>query len=98
MSGQAWKYSDQLDDMDLKMMKRDFFTYKIGMDYYGFSIRPLMRIAREAGAFYKIGKIVLINRERFDAYLRKTRCKEEKFNDQERFVHISRETGERKND
>lgn len=68
MSGQAWKYSDQLDDMDLKMMKRDFFTYKIGMDYYGFSIRPLMRIAREAGAFYKIGKIVLINRERFDAY------------------------------
>ena len=38
MSGQAWKYSDQLDDMDLKMMKRDFFTYKIGMDYYGFSI------------------------------------------------------------
>ena len=31
MSGQAWKYSDQLDDMDLKMMKRDFFTYKIGM-------------------------------------------------------------------
>lgn len=39
MSGQAWKYSDQLDDMDLKMMKRDFFTYKIGMDYYGFSIR-----------------------------------------------------------
>ena len=81
MSGQAWKYSDQLDDMDLKMMKRDFFTSKIGMDYYGFSIRPLMRIAREAGAFYKIGKIVLINRERFDAYLRKTRCKEEKFND-----------------
>ena len=81
MRGQAWKYSDQLDDMDLKMMKRDFFTYKIGMDYYGFSIRPLMRIAREAGAFYKIGKIVLINRERFDAYLRKTRCKEEKFND-----------------
>lgn len=80
MSGQAWKYSDQLDDMDLKMMKRDFFTYKIGMDYYGFSIRPLMRIAREAGAFYKIGKIVLINRECFDAYLRKTRCKEEKFN------------------
>ena len=77
MSGQAWKYSDQLDDMDLKMMKRDFFTYKIGMDYYGFSIRPLMRIAREAGAFYKIGKIVLINRECFDAYLRKTRCKEE---------------------
>ena len=76
----TWKYSDQLDDMDLKMMKRDFFTYKIGMDYYGFSIRPLMRIAREAGAFYKIGKIVLINRECFDAYLRKTRCKEEKFN------------------
>lgn len=34
MSGQAWKYSDQLDDMDLKMMKRDFFTYKIGMFYY----------------------------------------------------------------
>lgn len=32
MSGQAWKYSDQLDDMDLKMMKRDFFTYKIGME------------------------------------------------------------------
>ncbi len=26
MSGQAWKYSDQLDDMDLKMMKRDLIS------------------------------------------------------------------------
>lgn len=82
MSGQAWKYSDQLDDMDLKMLKRDFFTYKIGMDYYGFSIRPLMRIAHEAGAFYKVGKLVLINRERFDAYLRQTRFKEERKSDE----------------
>lgn len=96
MSGQAWKYSDQLDDMDLKMMKRDFFTYKIGMDYYGFSIRPLMRIAREAGAFYKIGKIVLINRECFDAYLRKTRCNDT-YRNNIKSVHIPSEEGECQN-
>lgn len=77
MSGNAWMYSDQIDEDDLKMLHRDFFTYKIGIDYYGIGIRTLMKKAREAGAFYKIGKQVLINRQKFDEYLRNTRRKVE---------------------
>jgi hypothetical protein len=43
------------------------------VDYYGFSERPFLRMAKEAGAYYKIGKMVRVNRDIFDAYLRQQR-------------------------
>ena len=73
MAGNAWKYSHNLDDYDLMFIQHEFITIKLGVDYYGFSERPFLRMAKEAGAYYKIGKMVRIKREIFERYLRKTR-------------------------
>lgn len=73
MSGNAWKYSHKLDDVDMEFLQHDFITIKQGVEYYGFSERPFLRIAKEAGAFYKIGKMVRIKRDTFDRHLREIR-------------------------
>ena len=73
MAGQAWKYSHQLDERDLAFLQHDYITISMGMEYYGYSERPLTRMAKDAGAFYKIGKMTRINRITFDAYLREQR-------------------------
>ncbi len=73
MPGQAWKYSHQLDERDLAFLQHEFITVSMGIEYYGFSERPLVRMAKEAGAFYKIGKMTRINRDALDAYLRAQR-------------------------
>ncbi len=73
MAGQAWKYSGNLDERDLAFLQHEFITIPMGIDYYGYSDRPLTRLAKEAGAFYKIGKMTRINRKIFDAFLREQR-------------------------
>ena len=73
MPGQAWKYSGELDERDLAFLHHDFITIPMGIEYYGYSERPLIRLAKDAGAFYKIGKMTRINRKQFDAYLREQR-------------------------
>lgn len=75
MSGNIWMYSHQIDDEDLEMLKKDFITYKSGSEYYGFGMKPFTKLVHEAGAVYKIGKMVRINRHILEAYLRKTREK-----------------------
>ncbi|MDW2796573.1 DUF6462 family protein [Clostridium boliviensis] len=47
-----WKYSNKLDDVDLMFFQHDFIAIKQGLDYYGFSERPFLRMAEEAGAYY----------------------------------------------
>lgn len=69
MSGNLWMFSDMLDDEDIEMLKRDFITYYQGADYYGLGLKVFTRMAREAGAVYKIGKKVLIRRSIFEEYL-----------------------------
>ena len=76
MSGNLWMYSDMLDDEDIEMLKRDFITYYQGADYYGLGLKVFTRMAREAGAVYKIGKKVLIRRSIFEEYLRQLYRKE----------------------
>lgn len=73
MAGQAWKYSGELDERDLSFLQHEYITIPMGIEYYGFSVRPLTRMAKEAGAFYKIVKMTRINRNIFDAYLRAQR-------------------------
>ena len=34
MSGDIWKFSDQIDDVDAEMLRRDFITLREGMEYY----------------------------------------------------------------
>ena len=70
MSGKAWMFSDKIDDEDLAFLQKDFLTYYEGADYYGLGLKAFTKMAREAGAVYKIGKMVLIRREIFDQYLR----------------------------
>lgn len=71
MSGNAWMFSDQIDDEDLLMLQKDFITYYEGADYYGLGLKVFTRMAHEAGAIYKMGKMVRIKRSIFEAYLRK---------------------------
>ena len=76
MSGILWKFSEQLDDADRIMIQKDFITLNDGVEYYGLGMKPFTRIAREAGAVYKIGKMVRIRRDILEEYLRQTRKKE----------------------
>lgn len=71
MSGNLWMFSDKLDDQDILFAQHSFITYNMGSEYYGLSIKVFTRLAREAGAAYKIGKMVRVNREIFEEYLRK---------------------------
>ena len=71
MSGNIWKLSDQIDDMDVEMLRHDFITLREGMEYYHLNEKPMVRLAREAGAVYKIGKMVRVRRTIFEAYLRR---------------------------
>ena len=70
MTGNIWKYSDQLDIEDLEFGKREFFTYKIGAEYYDLSVKVLTKLAWECGSVYKLNKKVLIRREIFEEHLR----------------------------
>ena len=72
MSGCIWKFSDQIDDVDVEMLRRDFITFREAMEYYGLNEKPVVRLAREAGSVYKIGKMVRIRRSIFEEYLRQT--------------------------
>ena len=70
MSGQIWMFSHMLDDKDLEMLQHDFITYHQGADYYGFGLKVFTRLAHEAGAIYKIGRLVRVRRDLFEEYLR----------------------------
>ncbi len=71
MSGNLWMFSDKLDDQDILFAQHSFITYNMGSEYYGLSVKVFTKLAREAGAAYKIGKMVRVNREMFEEYLRK---------------------------
>ncbi len=75
MSGNAWMYSDQIDDEDLEFMEHEFVTYCMACAYYGLGLKPVTRLSHACGAVYKIGRKVLIRRSIFEAYLRKQRKK-----------------------
>ena len=73
MSGNVWMFSDQIDDEDMEFMTHEFVTYSMACDYYSLGLKPLTRMAHEAGSVYKIGKKVLIRRNIFEEYLREQR-------------------------
>lgn len=54
MPGDIWKFSDQIDDFDIAMLRRDFITSQQGMRYYNIGEKPFIRLARE-------GRKVLLN-------------------------------------
>ena len=64
---------EKIDDEDLEFMSHAYVTYNMACEYYRLGIKPVVRMAHEAGAVYKIGKKVLIRRSIFEAYLREQR-------------------------
>ena len=48
---------------------KKFRRYKDGAEYYGFSKSVFERLAKDAGAIYKVNKVVLVNCELFEKYL-----------------------------
>ena len=54
MSGNVWMFSDEIDDEDLEFMRHDYVTYNMACEYYRLGIKPVVRMAHEAGAVYKI--------------------------------------------
>lgn len=64
--------SESEDSMDREVVVieyKKFRRYKDGAAYYGISQSVFERLAKEADAIYKIGKISLVNCEIFEAYL-----------------------------
>ena len=76
MKGNLWKVSDLLDETDIRFAQKQFFDLRSGYEYYGLTEKVLMRMAREAGALYKIYTTYRIRRDLFEAYLREQYRKE----------------------
>ena len=76
MKGNLWKVSDLLDETDIRFAQKQFFDLKSGYEYYGLTEKVLMRMAREAGALYKIYTTYRARRDLFEAYLREQYRKE----------------------
>ena len=55
MSGNVWMFSNEIDDEDLEFMSHAYVTYNMACEYYRLGIKPVVRMAHEAGAVYKIG-------------------------------------------
>jgi len=69
--------SEREEAMDREIKEREvvikewkkFRRYKDGAEYYGISQSVFERLAKDADAIYKIGKISLVNCEIFEKYL-----------------------------
>lgn len=48
---------------------KEYIRLKDGLTIYGLKMTTFRRMARRAGAVYKIGSVVLINKRIFDTYL-----------------------------
>lgn len=60
MSGNVWMFSNEIDDEDLEFMSHDYVTYNMACEYYRLGIKPVVRMAHEAGAVYgmKLKKLI----------------------------------------
>lgn len=52
-----------------KEKKKKFVRYQEGADIYSMSVRKFQDLAKDAGAIYKVGKMVLVNCAIFDQYM-----------------------------
>lgn len=69
MSGTIWMYSDLMDDWDILFAQKSFVTYREGCDYYDLTEKVMTRLAKEAGATIRIGRIVMIDTDILDKYI-----------------------------
>lgn len=50
-------------------LKKKYVRYLEGAEIYSMSLRKFQDLAKDAGAVYKVGKMVLVNCETFERYL-----------------------------
>lgn len=55
--------------MAKKVDEKKFVRYQDGAEIYSISVRKFQDLAKDAGAIYKVGKMVLVNCEILDKYL-----------------------------
>lgn len=60
----------------VKSEKKRFVRYKEGCEIYSMGMNKFSALAKEAGAIYKIDKLVLVNTEIFEKYLDSFRVEE----------------------
>ncbi|MDO5020491.1 MAG: DUF6462 family protein [Lachnospiraceae bacterium] len=49
--------------------RKKYIRYAEGAEIYSMSLRKFQELAHDAGAIYKVGKMVLVNCEELDRYL-----------------------------
>jgi len=52
-----------------RSVKKKYVRYQEGAEIYSMSLRKFQDLAKDAGAIYKVGKMVLVNCETFERYL-----------------------------
>jgi len=62
--------------MNTKADRKKFVRYKEGAELYSISQSKFERLAKEAKAIYKVGKVVLVNCSIFEEYLETFRLEE----------------------
>ena len=54
---------------EMKIVAKKFVSQKEGAELYSMGVNTFRNLANDAGAVYKVGKLVLINTEVFELYL-----------------------------
>lgn len=54
---------------EMKIVAKKFVSQKEGAELYSMGLHTFRALADEAGAVYKVNKLVLVNTEVFEAYL-----------------------------
>ena len=54
---------------EMKIVAKKFVSQKEGAELYSMGVNTFRNLANDAGAVYKVGKLVLINIEVFEQYL-----------------------------
>lgn len=62
--------------MEIRVNKKKFVRYKEGAEMYSIGQTTFEKMAKEAKAVYKVGKMVLVNCEVFEQYLETFRLEE----------------------
>ena len=53
-----------------RSITKRFVRYKEGAELYSIGLNKFEKMARDAGACYKVDKLVLVNLDEFETYLR----------------------------
>ena len=56
-------------DYDIKVTDKKFVRYKEGAERYSMGLHTFQELAKEAGAIYRVRRVVLVNTEIFEDFL-----------------------------